>query len=201
MKNIFLFFAIILFYNCSAQNQIVNITDKDGTRVTDTYYKDENNLLDPYEGNWLYTNGTTSFKMVLVKKIQQYNGRYYEDLIIGEYQYIENGIEKMNTLNDLQTVYDNQRRHKIDGNTIIKKGNKPPCETCGVNEKRLRLSFSDQINNIYGELVARRITYNGQIALHIRLRAEGGYQPWFDGQPQPPNDFTIPAGEYILIKQ
>ena len=46
--------------------------------------EDINNYLDAFEGTYLYTNGNTSFRMVLVKKVQQYNGRYYEDLIIGE---------------------------------------------------------------------------------------------------------------------
>ncbi|MFN4313275.1 MAG: DUF6705 family protein [Chitinophagaceae bacterium] len=46
-------------------------------------------------------NTNTSFKIVLVKKVQQYNGECYEDLIIGEYQYIVNGVEKVNTLSKL----------------------------------------------------------------------------------------------------
>jgi hypothetical protein len=59
-----------------------------------SYYKDVNNILNDFEGTWLYQSGNTSLKLTLVKSIQFFNGDFYEDTIIGGYQYIENGIEK-----------------------------------------------------------------------------------------------------------
>ena len=201
MKKILYIALTILVTSCYAQNPVINITDDDGSEINGAYYQDQNNLLDPYEGTWLYTNGTTSLKIVLVKKIQQYNSKYYEDLIIGEYQYIENGVEKINTLSDIDIVYNNQRTHHIDGNSIIRNTSKPPCPSCGYTEKRLRLGLTEVDTGLHGRMIIRRITYNGQLAITINIRAEGNSTPWFEGQPQPPNDFIVHAGDYILIKQ
>ncbi|HET8809311.1 MAG TPA: DUF6705 family protein, partial [Flavobacteriaceae bacterium] len=46
------------------------------------YYKDVNHILDAFEGTYLFTNGNTSFKIVLEKKINLpfNNGIYYEDI-------------------------------------------------------------------------------------------------------------------------
>ncbi|WP_293894461.1 DUF6705 family protein [Flavobacterium sp.] len=201
MKKTIYFALTILVTSCYAQTDVINIIDKDGTRNTDAYYQDQNNLLDSYEGTWVYTNGTTALKIVLIKKTQQYNGKYYEDLIIGEYQYIENGVEKINTLSDINIEYNNQRKHHIIGNSIIRNTSKPPCPTCGVNEKRLRLGFTEVDSGLFGRIIVRRITYNSQLAISINIRAEGNSTPWIEGQPEPPNDFIVHSGDYILIKQ
>ena len=47
------------------------------------------------------------------------NGYLYEDMIIGEYQYIENGVEKINTLNGLSVNHSNGGKYSISGNIII----------------------------------------------------------------------------------
>lgn len=109
MKALKIIFITLLTIHCKAQNPVIDII---GARMgqPDGYnIKDLNSLLNPFEGTYLYANGTTSFKIILVKKEHQYNGRYYEDLIIGEYQYIENGIERVNTLSQINTVYNDQR--------------------------------------------------------------------------------------------
>ena len=82
--------------------------------------------------------------MVLVKKeLQAYNG-YYEDLIIGEYQYIENGVEKANTLPNINITYLNQRRHNIDGNFLVDKNFRVwQCPDCSAIEKRLNTLLKD----------------------------------------------------------
>jgi hypothetical protein len=201
MKNITT--ILILLFTTISFGQIINITDKDGTRTTGAYYKDVNNLLDQYEGTWLYTNVTDSLKIVLVKKTNQYNGRYYEDLIIGEYQYIENGVEKINTLSEINTVFSNQRRHSISGNSLIKKTSKPPCNECLPNEKRLSCGFEDEPLDLYGYIIIRKspIAIEEQETIKVKIRMEGSGSPWLDGTPPPPLDFNVPSGEYILIKQ
>lgn len=162
--------------------------------------KNTYNLLNPFEGIYEYTNGNTSFKIVLVKKVQQYNGEYYEDLIIGEYQYIENGIEKVNTLNEINTIYLNQGLHKIDGNFLVGNNFKlSPCTNCLTNEKRLYAFITDPTSKKYAHLIMRRTTEGGQEVMKIVITSpSGGAYLEVEG---PPAEFSLPLGELTLIKQ
>ena len=93
IKNLNIFVLLLLSINCKAQSPIIDIIDDDGSEVNGAYYKDVNNLLNPFEGTYVYTSGSTTLKIVLVKKVLQYNSQYYEDLIIGEYQYKKYGVQ------------------------------------------------------------------------------------------------------------
>lgn len=201
MKNTIKIIIALISINCYCQNPVIDILSDDGSALTGAYYKDVNNLLNTYEGTWLYTNGNTSLKIVMVKKVQQYNGRYYEDLIIGEYEYIVNGVVVISTLNELNNTYSNQCSHSIDGNTLIKKTTKPVCNDCLPNEKRLRLGFEDPVQDSYGTMIVKKIMVGTQEAIKIKTRRSGFGHVWIDGTPPPPADFTVPSGEYILIKQ
>lgn len=201
MKTVKIMIIALLSLHCKAQNPIINIEDADGFPTTGIYYKDINNLLNPFEGTYIYTNGTTTFKMILVKKVQQYNGRYYEDLIIGEYQYIENGVEKVNTLNQINTVYNDQRSHNIDGNFVVNNNFRGwKCPTCPTNEKRLSLSIRDAATDNYARIGMRRTTENGQEVMKIKISHVTAQSYNVDTEPVPP-DFSLLLGEYTLIKQ
>lgn len=184
----------------SGQNQVIDIRDKNGSPATNAYYKDVNNLLDTYQGTYIYNNGNIVLKIILLKKINQYNGRFYEDLIIGEYEYSENNVILISTISDIKTTYGNQRRHKISGNSLITKTNKPNCNECNTNELRLRLGFLDATRELYGSLIARKVMHYNQKAIKVNLYMETN-TIYFEGQPTPPDDFTVPSGEYLLIKQ
>ena len=197
MKKLFssiLFFAAITSF---AQNPVINILNDDGERISGTYYKDIDSLLNPYEGTWLYENGNTSLKIIL-KKILSDNNYFLEDMIIGEYQYIENGIEKVNTLSEIDIVYPNQIKHHLKGNTLIKKTSRPVCTDCATNEKRLRLGITEP--DSFGTVLIRIIEVNGQQAIKIMIRKKGP-NVYVEGQPPLADDFLVKSGEYILIKQ
>ena len=190
---------MLLSIHCKAQTPIIDISESELGQPDGYYIKDINNYLNPFEGTYLYTNGNTSFKIILVKKVQQYNGRYYEDLIIGEYQYIENGVEKVNTLNQINTVYNNQRRHKIDGNLIVDNNFRYwKCPTCPANEKRLKCSIMDASTQRSASIIFRRTVEAGQQVMKIKISHVNGV-PLVVGQPAPP-DFSLPQGEFTLIK-
>ncbi|TRW23345.1 hypothetical protein FMM05_14220 [Flavobacterium zepuense] len=93
---------------CRGQSPILPINDANYPEATGAYYKDLNNDLNRYVGTWKYTNGTTSLTVTLQKKVMQHiiNAPYgyYEDLVIGEYKYILNGVEKINTLPLLTSI-------------------------------------------------------------------------------------------------
>ena len=84
IKNLNILVVLLLSINCKAQSPVLDISDS-GTGLPNGYYlRDNNNLLNTFEGTYQYTNSNTILKIVLVKKIQQYNQEFYEDLIIGE---------------------------------------------------------------------------------------------------------------------
>jgi hypothetical protein len=177
----------------------VDLLDDDGSAITNTYYKDVNNLLNPFAGTYLYTNGNTSFKITLVKVLQQYNGRYYEDLLVGEYEYIENGIPKVNTLAQLNTVYNNQRVHNIDGNSIINNNDRAwRCPLCTLGERRLETSIRDSSTNRYALMFMRKIIVGSQQALSIKI-SQVTTASYVIGTT-PPLQFSLPFGEFTLIK-
>jgi hypothetical protein len=200
MKHIQIFLVLLLSFSCRSQNPIIDITASEIGLADGYYVKDKNSLLNQFQGIYVYTNGNTSFKIQLIKKVQQYNGRYYEDLIIGEYQYIVNGVEKVNTLSQLNTVYNNQRLHNIDGNSIMNNNNRNwKCPQCAPNQKGLRASIKDASTDRYANIYMRRVTENGQDVMKIKI-AHVTSETYRDGT-QPPADFSLPLGEFTLIKQ
>lgn len=187
--------------NCNAQNPIIDITASEFGQPDGYYSKDINNLLNPFQGTYIYANGNTSLKIELVKKIQQYNGRYYEDLIIGEYQYIENGIQKINTLSNLNINYSNQSiKHAISGKLIVNNNFRYwKCPQCSINEKRLSTGIKDRSTNRFAYLTMRRTVINGQDVMEIKISHVMG-ESLVAGSPVPP-DFSLPQGEFTMIKQ
>ncbi len=195
-----IFIALLIFISCKAQSPVFDISQDRGIENPDgAYYKDTQNLLDPFAGTYVYTNGTTSFTIVLQKKVMSsVNGRYYEDLIIGEYRYIRNGIELLNTLNNLNENFPDGRDYNIRGSFIIE-GKDLGCDECDDTEKRLRISLSDRPVDNVAKLDIRKITQNRRDAIQVEL--------WWTAYPtrnesDPPSaPPRIPAATYIMFKQ
>lgn len=159
----------ITIFNCKAQSPILPLDSIGWRNNENTYYKDVNNTLNNFEGTWLFTNNNTSLKIILVKSTQNFNGNYYEDLLTGGYQYIENGIEKVNTLSDANDSSIG-RNASIRGNNIYNNCKYLPVEDCTDGEKRLNLSIEDPNMNCYiGDLVLHKREVDGQEALKIRI--------------------------------
>ncbi|MBW8521804.1 hypothetical protein K0U91_04905 [Chryseobacterium chendengshani] len=173
--------------------------EKDGWGQPAGYYrKDINNVLDQFQGTYIYTNGNTTLKMILVKKIKQYNGSYYEDLIIGEYQYIVNGLVKINTLSNINVVYNNQYvEHAIAGISVINNNNRQwKCPQCIPDEKRLHSRIIDRSSNRYADFFMRKTVVNGQEVMQVKIA--NVKLDVFNDNPQP---FSLPLGEFTMIKQ
>ncbi|WP_054850771.1 DUF6705 family protein [Olleya sp. ITB9] len=171
MKKIILIITIgLIFYNCKAQSPVLNMETTFSSDVpVNAYYKDANNILNNFEGTWLYTNGNNSLKIILVKSTQHFNGKYYEDLLIGGYQYIENGVEKINTLTDADNLNlgDNA---SIEGNNIYNNCKYSPVDDCVDGEKNLHLSIKDvPLEGHIGDLRLFKRTINGQEVLKVNI--------------------------------
>ncbi|MCA1966259.1 MAG: hypothetical protein LDL23_06370 [Flavobacterium sp.] len=200
MKNLNILVVLLLSINCKAQTPIVDISESEMGLPNGYYIKDLLNLLNPFEGTYVYTNGADTLKIVLVKKVLQYNSQYYEDLIIGEYQYIENGVEKANTLPNVNITYLNQRRHNIDGNFLVDKNFRVwQCPDCSATEKRLNTLLKDVVSGRFADLIMRRTTEGGQEVMKINITNISRVIE-IEGQPTAP-DFALPIGEFTLIKQ
>jgi len=124
--------------------------------------------------------------------------RYYEDLIIGEYQYIDsNGVEQINTLSNINIQYLHPARHKINGSLVIDSTNTTwKCPECYPNEKRVVLAFSD---NYAGEIIVRKIVIGNQQAISISKR-DIYMEPHITGTSQS-EVANVAAGNYVLMKQ
>ena len=192
MKKIILIFTIILTVKSKAQTPVIDLQTWNGDIISGMYIKDVNNVLNQFEGTWLYTNGTTSLKIVLVKKHMKLLATYYQDLIIGEYQYIENGIEKFNSLAELNTIFPNEYYHKIVGNHI--ETYPSPFDTTTPGEVRLKLMFKD---NLGGTLLIRRKMVGLAPAIEILKVCRQTGLKYGEARIIP----IVPGGVHVLLKQ
>lgn len=193
MKQLFLFLIILSFWNCKAQTPVKSLYN-DPQEENGAYYKDFNNELDTFVGTWKYTNGSTSLTITLKKKVMQFfsdgDVNFYEDILIGEYKYIENGMEKINTLPQLLVDKD-PYKYNIVGNIFYEPTN-----------KNLQTSFSDPNREIQGMTQAMffdHINNDSQKLLLTFKMMEGPYI--VNDEPLPYTSYTVPFGEYLLVKQ
>lgn len=202
MKKIVLISVFVSsLYMYSQSSPIVPLEEWNGIEVQGTYYKDTNNVYNQFEGEWLWQSGNNSLRIILQKKEQVsqqiFGVSYYEDMLVGEYQYIKNGIEKINTLANINSQY-----NSISNSIILTTPFFMGCDDCLPNERRVYVSFSDPLADLSGFIVFKKMVVNGQQALRMTFRYRGKLIQ--EGQMPPPP--TIPPGDtpdwdYILIKQ
>lgn len=197
MKYIQTFFIILFFSNCKAQYTAIKPLDGMAAIENGIYYKDLNNLLNTFEGTYLYTNGTTSFEIILQKKsLSNVNNVYYEDILIGAYKYVENGITKVDVLNDINNTYFNGTYYKIYGNWI--RTGQRYCPQCEPNEKWLYGTIVDPVSHSVDNLIIRKTIVNGEPAIKIFIL----HELYARNSDAPPIPISYPLSqEIILIKQ
>ena len=212
MKKTIIALIIFSFLSCKAQTPIIDVYGpEDYGRVENAYYKDVQNFHDQYVGTWLYTNGTTSLKVVLIKK-QMFRvfgivKNFYEDILIGEYQYIENGVEKVNTLNNLSNNNKEISDYNLYSITQTKRGTNPKCPECGADEKRLMMNLNEPSrryieNGISNEFDLRKLIENGVEKLKVQFVYTGmGGNYSITGEKVSITNYSLPYGDYTLIKQ
>ena len=195
MKKIVLTLVLISAIHCKAQSPIIDIVGQSGPIINNAYYKDVNNVLNTFEGTWQsydpLTNST--LKIVLVKKQMMSRVIYFEDVLIGEYQFIANGDEVLNTLNNINTVYPTPYHHKIAGNYMFVGPQRSPFTNSSANEIRVDLHFTD---NCGGGITIRKTTVNGTEAIEfLRVSLQGTIHA--GQQPKVP---IVREGFYTLLK-
>lgn len=207
-------FAIISVFNAHAQSPIYpKYENSSYGREQGAYYKDINNVHNQYVGTWLFTNGNTSLKIVFRKRTMIHyqnpntNNHFYDDDLVGEYQYIENGVEKINTLSNLYEEYSDSYNYNICSRFLRHKSAPPKCVECSAGEKTLGLIFNEPSRrHLEGErydFVIRRFTENNHTKLKLWFIATGNGIVRDKNTDNLSNitNFTLPFGEYTLIKQ
>ncbi|MCW4468033.1 hypothetical protein OGH69_03570 [Flavobacterium sp. MFBS3-15] len=206
MKAIFII-ALLFGMGCRAQTPIKSLYEDD-TDISGAYYKDLYNDLDNFVGTWKYTDGTTSLTITLEKREMQVfnNGKnhYYADFLVGEYKYIENGVEIINTLPRLTSNIINPWNFNIVGNIIVGP-NSQYCLNCGPNDRKVVLGFNDPTRDIFGfepEMIFQRADDGSTQKLRLIFRNLGSRMSKFgETTLSPYTSYNIPFGEYLLVKQ
>lgn len=198
MKQIYTLVVIILIsLSCKAQSEIIDIENKPSFRKVkkNVYYKDINNFFNGFEGTWLAKRGNKTLKIVLKKLEKEKNDiPYYYDDMDGEYLYTENGVEKINTLNNKDYF-----KTSIMGASLLKSNHKPPCDDCKPNKRRLSVMFFDRVHDVSATLYLQHTTVNGKPALKGLLYGDGGS---YVGENPPKHlSMVIPTGWWTFVKE
>jgi hypothetical protein len=200
---------LLLCNRINAQTPIIPLSDRTVHDIAGAYYKDTQNKLNQFVGVWRYENTTTNtiFELHLFKKLINFNSFNYEDLIYGEYLYIENGVTKINTIANLNTVLPDVTHYNVRGGEfLIDNTDSPICTDCTIGQKRIKLSLGDPVKDIMHTL---RLKILNTTPPTMRLHNTS------DGITYPSNantfdnfinggvkvGVTIPLGWYDLVKQ
>lgn len=173
--------------------------------VQGAWYKDINGDYNSYIGIWKYENNGVVFTLKLEKMLQYFDPEYltYEDFVVGEYRYVVNNVEKINTLSNFNLGLTNPYRYNLFGSAINTAENFPECSSCQPFEKRLLMMFNDpsltNIEGLSGQLIIRRLVNSTPPKIEVWLKQEGNIY-YEAGSPQPVDAFTIPWGTYVLTK-
>ena len=204
MKNLIKILIICSFISCKAQT-IENYEGKCAGYNSNTYYNDINNRLNHYEGTWKYQNGNEILLIKLRKVLNTRTNGSTEDILIGEYKYIDNaGVEKINTLSAFNTNNTDQTFHAIYVH-CIDNFSKPVCDICDPNIKRILGMFSDPNKNIAGSMYMGKTMVGSDEAIQMYLISDGNQVT--NNTPDGLDlqftyvGVTIKKGWYTLIKQ
>ncbi len=196
------YIIVILFFlnlfRTNAQTMIKDISELIGIdNIQGAYYKDTQNKLDPYVGTYVYTNGATSLKFVFKKVLYKNQTYYTEDVLVGEYQYIVNGVEIANTLNRFNLNYTAEEifKHSVKGNDIY--DGQTYCNDCAPNEEHFYTYLYD--SNAQGGAVfdIKKTTQNGKEAIRVIIGWSLRQQK--DTDPPLPNP-SLPGGVYLMLR-
>lgn len=213
MRNILLIFICIFTQYTNAQT-IIDFDDYANDLDVQSYYmKDINNYLNQFEGTWKYVNGNNEITLVFKKKTFTYHPNpsmtVIQDELVGEYKYIKNGVEVLNTLQNINANHNNSIKYNIQ-NSVRNKNNNDgtvPCYMCTVPSQRLYAYYDEPtLDNqcIYGSLLIHTFVENGQTKLFFSIRKRtNGFscvKKSDESQPAIDYDLELTNGEYIFVK-
>ncbi|KOS06460.1 hypothetical protein AM493_10745 [Flavobacterium akiainvivens] len=172
--------------------------DMADSKVAGAWYKDVNNEFGKFVGTWKFENTATntSFTIKLQKKESFYIPlfNYYQDLLVGEYRYVQNGVEIVNTLSNLNVLHTDEYDYNITGYVLLDVNT----ATLG-SRKKILLNFKDpQRDYLDVNIIVTFIP--AMIGSPAKINVTWGGQLSFVEEGQP-TEIRVPEQEYILTKQ
>jgi hypothetical protein len=207
-KSILSILALLSIGKSLCQSPIIGLFDGiEYGETNNAYYKDTQDDLDKFIGTWIWSDNNSSLTIefrLLEQELITFstdNSQFYTDLIIGEYIYVENGQELINTMHLFDSPFISNLDHNIAGNFIEDKAGRPYCDECTVSERRLKVFFTDpNYQHIENRAILRHLITAGQETIEMLLLQE--YVNTVDNPyPQNPAEISMPYGSYTLIKQ
>ena len=212
MKKIVILIAFLSFsIGCKAQ--ILDTFETFSWETTpNAYLKDIQNFQNQFVGTWVYQNGQEYIEVKLIKKEMMLRRpgpkQYYEDYLVGEYKYIDsNGVEKVNSLNNLDINHTSIFNYNLHSGAKLSLDAYPFCSSCPIGTERLYLDFDEPANDDFGldaGFVIRRVVESGVEKLKVQFfheSAPSGRKKGNFTESSTFTEFSLPYGEYTLIKQ
>lgn len=209
MKSILSALLVILSGIIMAQTPILDINTDDYPKTENAYYKDIDSFYNQFVGTWVYADATKTIRFRFVKKEMFYNQsvrNYYKDYLVGEMQYIENGVVKINSLDSVLDNHSSILDYSL--HSIGKTYNDlfPRCLECPENIERMAMKYNEPTNDdvsLGAAFVMRRADENGVQKIKVQyVFTEGPSGLQFDFEtPSTTTGFTIPYGDYTLVKE
>lgn len=201
MKNEIALVCILSLLTCKAQSLIKSLDGDVSCPPYDSncYEKDVNNEFNKFEGEWKYQSRNDEITIKLRKEThyQTSQDSNYMDLLVGEYSYIENGVEKVNTLADFNNPSLSGYQHNISGGVFVHQLPSYCIDNSNPNEIKVELFISDPNNHfIEGRIILRYVNANGAEKLEACI-----YDSTTMGTDDPDAKIDIPDGNYELFKQ
>ena len=192
-----------------AQNPILNIHTADFAEIENAYYKDIENFQNQFVGTWVYTDAVKTIRFRFIKKEMFYYQSIrncYVDFLVGEMQYIENGIEKINSLTNLNVNHSSIFNYSINGDIKVHSYWYPRCVECSDTVQRISMSYNEPTNDDIGleaAFIMRREDESGVQKIKIQyILTNGPLGVKDDWQtPSTTTNFTIPYGDYTLVRE
>ena len=201
MKQIlFIVIAITVITSCKAQQTtIIPLgSSLDYEFNQNTYLKDVNNDLDKFVGTWKFENQSSEITFMLKKDVQYQasSGDEYEDMLVGEYQYIDAGVEKVNTLSSFNNPDILGYAHNISGSIFTHTLPVYCIDNSDISEIKIQLTIDDPIGNyVEGVLILRYKNDNGIEKLEVCIYDSSKLAA------TPDLHISIPDGYYEFVKQ
>jgi Family of unknown function (DUF6705) len=200
MKNALKIIIILSFISCKAQTVIKSLEGDGSCPPYDNncYEKDVNNEFGKYVGTWTYTNGDTEliFKFKKEEHYQISTNSSYTDMLVGEYKYIENGIQKVNTLSDFDSTTLSGYDHSISGGVFVHRLPDSCIDNSDPTEIKIELFIeSPEDDFIEGRLILRYVNDNGVEKIQVCVY---DYTTLADDVNA---RIEVPDGYYEMIKQ
>jgi hypothetical protein len=109
MKQLFFILSILSIMSCKAQ-QVLPLNNLPSNSLTNSYFKDLNNELDPYSGTWIAFYQGRTIKLIINKEIkipfEQWDKSFYRDRLVVRYEIKDiSGSVLQSTLNKDFTNY------------------------------------------------------------------------------------------------